>query len=225
MIGCWAGCPKAAILSAVGLSMRDLFPDTERPTSPGPYPAATIRRREVATYDYHDEAGVVLYQVVRYDPKGFSQRRPDPERPGKWCWGLADTRRVLYKLPELTARPREGILIVEGERDVAALLDRGLLTTTNVGGTGMGWRDEYSKSLAGRRCVIIPDNDFAGREHGDAVAGSLIRHGVESVRYLLLPGLPDKGDVSDWLANGGSRERLIELIKAAPEWRPGGKAA
>jgi len=31
----------------------------------------------VATYDYRDEAGELLYQVVRTDPKGFFQRRPD----------------------------------------------------------------------------------------------------------------------------------------------------
>jgi hypothetical protein len=201
--------------------MRDLFPDSERPTSPGPYPATTIRRREVATYDYKDENGDVLFQVVRYDPKGFAQRRPDPERPGKWCWGLANARRVLYQLPALLARPREGVLIVEGEKDADALASLKLLATTCPGGVGMGWRDEYSACLKGRRLVVIPDNDFTGREHGDYVAGSLIRHGVESVRYLLLPGLSDKGDVSDWLKMGGTKEELIRLIRLAPEWRQG----
>ena len=32
----------------------------------------------VATYDYRDERGELLFQVVRFEPKAFRQRRPDP---------------------------------------------------------------------------------------------------------------------------------------------------
>ena len=56
------------------------------------------RRHIVAEYNYTDEAGKLLFQVVRYVPKGFAQRRPDGN--GGWVWGLGDTRRVLYRLPE-----------------------------------------------------------------------------------------------------------------------------
>src|ERR1051325_2245648 len=38
------------------------------------------------------------YQVVRFDPKEFRQRRPDPEHPDRWIWKLGDVRRVLYRL-------------------------------------------------------------------------------------------------------------------------------
>src|SRR6476469_947295 len=48
----------------------------------------------VATYDYRDENGTLLFQVLRYVPKGFSQRRPD--RNGGWIYKLGDCRRVLY---------------------------------------------------------------------------------------------------------------------------------
>src|SRR5262245_7320476 len=74
-----------------------------------------------ATYDYRDEAGQLLYQVVRFDPKDFRQRQPD----GKgWKWSLeAVRRRVLYRLPELLAAPPQKIVfVVEGERDADALL-------------------------------------------------------------------------------------------------------
>jgi len=40
------------------------------------------KRKIVATYDYTDESGNLLFQVVRYDPKDFRQRRPD----GKGGW-------------------------------------------------------------------------------------------------------------------------------------------
>ena len=35
------------------------------------------KSRIVATYDYTDADGSLLYQVARYDPKDFRQRRPD----------------------------------------------------------------------------------------------------------------------------------------------------
>jgi hypothetical protein len=39
-------------------------------SSPPPRP-----RKEVAYYDYHDPTGRVRFQVVRYEPKDFVQRR------------------------------------------------------------------------------------------------------------------------------------------------------
>src|SRR5437667_12620177 len=66
LLKCHAGCTLGAILAAVGLKKRALFPETTTKTK-------TI----VETYDYHDEAGKLLYQVVRYEPKDFKQRRPN----------------------------------------------------------------------------------------------------------------------------------------------------
>src|SRR5215472_9254861 len=45
-----------------------------------------LPERVVAAYDYVDEAGKLLYQVVRYEPKKFQQRRPDGK--GGWIWNL-----------------------------------------------------------------------------------------------------------------------------------------
>jgi hypothetical protein len=42
------------------------------------------RRRTVATYDCIDHSGVLRFQVVRHEPKGFSQRRSDGK--GGWIW-------------------------------------------------------------------------------------------------------------------------------------------
>jgi hypothetical protein len=47
-------------------------------------------RRIAKTYDYRDADGALIYQVVRYEPKGFSQRRPVPGEAGKWIWGLKE---------------------------------------------------------------------------------------------------------------------------------------
>ena len=58
----------------------------------------------IATYDYLDETGARLFQVVGFGfrkPDGtflskagkiertFHQRRPDPDEPKIWVWGLA----------------------------------------------------------------------------------------------------------------------------------------
>jgi putative DNA primase/helicase len=177
--------------------------------------AGEFDSRIEATYDYRDEAGALLFQVVRlHSPKEFPQRRPDGA--GGWMWNVKGVRRVLYRLPELLAEREAAVFVVEGEKDADRLRGLGLVATTNPGGAGK-WRDEYNESLRGRKVVILPDNDDAGRKHVEQVARSVHRVASE-VRVLDLPGLPEKGDVSDWLAAGGTAEQLLELAEATPLW-------
>ena len=169
-------------------------------------------------YRYRDEAGTVVFEVVRYrSPKDFRQRRPLPN--GQYEWNLRGIEPVLYRLPELIAAdPAETIFIVEGEKDSDALAAAGLTATTNAGGAGK-WRSRYGESLRGRRVAIVPDNDQKGRDHARQVALSLC--GVAaSVKIVELPGLPPKGDASDFLGAGGTADRLRELADATPEWIP-----
>ena len=172
----------------------------------------------VATYDYQDEQGKFLYQVVRYVPKTFKQRRPNGN--GGWIWNLDGVRRVLYRLPKLLAAdPSYPVFVPEGEKDVDNLraLEPDFIATTNPGGAGK-WHDEYSKVLAGHGAtvVLLPDNDEPGRKHALQVGLSLLKAGV-SVKVIQLPGLPSKGDVSDWLAAGGTANQLWEFVAAASE--------
>lgn len=176
-----------------------------------------VPRRTVATHDYVDESGTALFQKVRYEPKGFSQRRPDGN--GGWVYNLQGVRRVLYRMPDiLAANTDRTIVIVEGEKDVDRLAGLGLIATTNVEGAGT-WRDEYTATLAGRHAVIIPDNDEAGEKHSDKVAAAL-NGTAESVRIVRLPSVPLKGDVSDWLDGGGTLRRLRKLVEHALVWVP-----
>lgn len=175
------------------------------------------RRRLAATYPYHDEQGTLLFEVVRRDPKGFSQRRPDGH--GGWQWSLNGTRRVLYRLPELlAANLSRSVYIVEGEKDANRLASAGLTATTNPGGAGK-WRSEYAEHLRGRPVVILPDNDEPGRRHAEQVARSL-RGVATSIKIVELPDLPDRGDVYDWLSQGHSRDDLVALATQAPVWTP-----
>lgn len=40
------------------------------------------------------------------------------------------------------------------------------------------------------------------------------------IRALQLPDLKERGDVTDWIEAGGTKDRLIEIAKACPDWAP-----
>ena len=113
--------------------------------------------RPVAVYDYRDEQNHLLYQVCRFKPKRFLRRRPHPELPGEWDYHTAGVRSVLYRLPELLARPEEVVFFVEGEKDADGLLARGYLATTAAGGANILTRGVGStqKNLCQRWCGSV----------------------------------------------------------------------
>ena len=109
----------------------------------------------------------MLFQVLRFSPKKFRQRRPNPDNPGQWIPNLKGVSRVLYRLPEVIEAVERGeiIWLVEGEKDADRLVKAGLCATTWPGGAkskGFKWNRNYSKSLGGARVAVIPDNDAAG---------------------------------------------------------------
>lgn len=215
---CKDAAPAKRIVEACGLTMSALhanpLPDRQPAKSSRP-----TRGKIDVVYDYRDEQGTLLSQVVRMVPKNFRQRRPDPTAPGKWLWKLDGVRSVPYRLPQLLeADAHEMVVICEGEKDCDRLASLGIVTTTNAGGAE-NWKPELSEFLRGRRVVVILDNDAAGESHGQSVARSLF--GVaRSVALVRLPGLPEKGDASDWLDAGGTAEQLREQFDLAELWTP-----
>jgi len=213
LIHCFAGCTPEAVCDSIGLKTSDLFVD--QPENNG------RAKRIVATYDYRDENENLLFQVVRFDPKDFRQRRPDPSALDGWAWSTKGVRRVLYRLPEISRDVKRGlpVLIVEGEKDADALAKLGLSTTCNPGGAGK-WREEYGEVLRGAIVFVVADKDKPGREHAQQVAASL--HNVAKRIFIL--ELPDrKGckvkDAVDWLTAGGTTDELTGLLDATPEWK------
>lgn len=177
MMNCMQGCNINDVLKAVEMVFRDLWFEDRKAAKP----------EIVATYNYRDEAGDLLYQVVRFEPKDFRQRQPKPG--GGWIWNINGVRRVLYRLPEiLKADPLWPVFVCEGEKDVDRLWKEGLVATCNAGGASKSeskskWLADYSKQLAGRRVTILPDADEPGRAHARAAAKSLL--GVaKSVRII-----------------------------------------
>jgi putative DNA primase/helicase len=189
----------------------------ERPIRPakangGTRPKPAAKGRIVQIYDYRDEARNLRSQTVRYEPKRFSQRRPDGQ--DGWIWNLDGVEPVPYRLPELLAAPPdETVFVPEGEKDVDALRDVGLAATCNPMGAGK-WREEFGRHLEGRDVVVLPDNDKAGRRHARDVAAKLAGH-AKRVRILEMPE-PHK-DVSDWIGAGGTMEELLALVAKAPD--------
>ncbi len=212
LLYCGAGCDTKDVLGALGLKFSDLSPQKER---------KPVSSHRTATYRYVDERGEVVRladrYAVRYDDgttgKTFRQRGPNGERSVK---GL---RNVPYNLPDVLYQANQGgrVFVVEGEKDADNLRAIGLVATCNVMGAGK-WRDELSPHFGGAEVVILPDNDTAGRSHAKKVSKSVGPH-ARSVRIVNLPGLKPKGDVSDWLESGGSRERL-EALCVAEQPRP-----
>ncbi|MDB3895944.1 AAA family ATPase [Alphaproteobacteria bacterium] len=167
--------------------------------------------KEPIAYDYIDAQGELLYQVQRFYPKSFRQRRPDSN--GGWIYNLKGVPLLPYLLPALLRDQQGTIFIVEGEKCAGGLSGLGLLATTNSGGAG-NWKPILNHHFQGRDVVIIPDNDAAGRTHAQRVAQNLF--GVaKSLKILELPGLPEKGDVIDWLANGNEPHDLIRWADQA----------
>src|SRR5713101_6373374 len=81
-LSCHAGCGTSDVLAAMNLNFSDLF----MPSNVDGDGDGCATSTEVATYNYTDEAGTLVYQVVRYSPKAFKQRRPNST--GGWIWKL-----------------------------------------------------------------------------------------------------------------------------------------
>jgi putative DNA primase/helicase len=174
----------------------------------------------VAEYIYRDETGGPLFRVQRKRRMGatgwektFAQSR---WLDGRWVSGVKGVRLVPYRLPELVAAEMmEPVFVCEGEKDVDRLAGVGLTATCNPMGAGKARMfSDWLGYFRGRHLVILPDNDLPGRKHAAEVAGVLLPVAA-AVRVLELPGLPEKGDLYDWLDAGGTVEELRRLAAEA----------
>ncbi|TKB79290.1 MAG: hypothetical protein E8D42_07785 [Nitrospira sp.] len=173
-------------------------------------------RKTVREFNYTDEGGTLLYQVVREDlpngKKNFQQRRPDQN--GGWIWNLRNTRRVLYRLPNILQEQKAPIILHEGEKAVEAAVLAGLpgLHSTTAGGSNAPRHTDFGP-VKGRDVIICPDNDDPGENYLQEVTKLVTAAGATSVKVLRLPGLPSKGDLVEWLQAGGTAETFAALIE------------
>ncbi len=204
VVHCFAGCTAEQILATLRLKFSDLMPSDD-----GWIPPPAEHKREIAWYSYRDTDGALLYQVVRYEPKTFRPRRRVED---DWVYDLKDVKLVPYRLPELLrADPEKPVWIVEGEKDVDHLWALGHVATTNPGGAGK-WKAGWAEFFRGRSIIAVPDNDIPGRAHMDDVKKKLGRE-PRAVLIYRLEGVPEKGDISDYLAQPHEHDPLAEIIR------------
>lgn len=227
LLTCFAGCEANQIVDALGLELKDLFNGANGKTRTG----SKSERVIVEEYDYGD------FIVARTVPKGFFQYRRGPNgtkifglgagtytqgRHGDWypskdgdCGTQkqfdAVARKRLYREDKVLEAFENGkkVFLVEGERDVHTLESLRFTATTNAGGASK-WSEEYTKVLNQGAVIILPDADAPGLKHAQSVKQQL-----RDAAILELPGLPPKGDVTDWVRQGGTREELITLARQA----------
>lgn len=232
---CQGGCSQESVLQALGLSMKDLFPDGDRPRVDRRQehrPRPTIREDRgsiAAQYDYTDENGQLLARKTRWETavggkrkKTFTWGHPAGQGFQSGRNGMA----VPYRLPELVKA--ETVFLCEGEKDVDNLTAQGLAATCTPDGAGTGskWRDTYTPYFAGKTVYILQDNDEVGKKFAQYEAEKLSPVAQE-VKVLdltaLWPGLPEHGDISDVMEHLGATQALADLLglaDKAPGWEP-----
>lgn len=228
---CQGGCSQESVLQALGLSMKDLFPDGDRPRQEyRPRPTSREDRGRIAAqYDYTDENGQLLARKTRWETA------VDGKRKKTFTWGHPagqgfrsgrNGMAVPYRLPGLVKA--ETVFLCEGEKDVDNLTAQGLAATCTPDGAGTGskWRDTYTPYFAGKTVYILQDNDDVGKKFAQYEAEKLSPVAQE-VKVLdltaLWPQLPEHGDISDVMEHLGATQALadlLELADKAPGWEP-----
>ena len=109
----------------------------------------------------------------------------------------------------MLAAEHNDVFVVEGEKDVDNLTRRGFTATTNSGGAKK-WSSDLNRYFAGKNGYLLADNDDVGADHMRMVAAQLLPV-AHAVHMIDLPGLPPKGDVSDWFKGGGTVDQLADF--------------
>jgi hypothetical protein len=185
---------------------------------------------ELTAYVYRDAAGVARFRKVRNlpgrEPRFWLEQSDGNDGWNKGTKGV-DTG-IIYRADEVARAIAAGrmVLVAEGEKDCDSLRALGFVATCNAhGASEMGkapkWKPHHSAQLKGADVVVLNDNDAPGYAHADATCKLSI--GVaKRVRRLDLalhwPNAPKGGDVSDWLAQGHTREELATLIEDARDY-------
>jgi hypothetical protein len=171
------------------------------------------RSKVTGRYNYLNAAGQLLYWKERIEP-GANGRSKD----FRFYHGLRESGRggepVLMYLPEVIAA--KAVIITEGEKQAYLLKTWGLVATTLDSGANSKITPAMVEVLAGKRIAILRDNDAPGLVYAESIAKAT-KGKAESMRIVLLPDLPEKGDICDWT---GDKAQLLEIIKATPVWVP-----
>ena len=200
LLKCMAGCETEDIVTALGATMADLYPDA--PTNGGHVqfaqrrPASSGRRSFEARYADGAAAGL--------------HWRTDDGAGNKSIWweprGIDVKRLALYLSWDTGQGP---VVIAEGERSAIAIRAAGYTGAGTYGASAMP-SPPALEFLRGREAVLWPDNDEAGRDHMAAIAAALA-HVATGVRVVALPATTPKG----WDAADTTADEIRALVASA----------
>ncbi len=202
-------CSARDICKAWGIEVRHLFFGND----PGQISAkiAPLTRKDlprrtkgriVKTYDYVDSSGKVIAQKLRLEPKAFLWRQL---RDGQFVWGMPEAIPI-YNLAAV--QKAQKIVICEGEKDADSMIKLGYIATTAPNGA-RSWHPGYADYFRGKKVIVIPDADEAGRSYAETISKDL--EGIAaSVQTLHLTGAKD---VTEYLERYG-HDSLVSLYKA-----------
>lgn len=171
------------------------------------------------TYQYTDASGKMLAEVERFEweKDGKAAKTFRPWDVATRAYKAPETR-PLYNLPNIARAPE--IVIVEGEKAADALIAQNIDATTAMGGASAPMEKTDWSILKGRKVVIWPDNDDAGKAYAERLKPYLEAEGAGSVSILSIPSTrPEKWDAADAEAEDlGAviRSMRTEVAGAAP---------
>jgi hypothetical protein len=230
LLHCHTGCDFEEIVDALGLDMSDLFskngqasgagkpvgppPKEDRVAGtlsvedlPGDSSEYMVFEKEDGTAYYIQRHKGAVYRVVGFDEDG------DPILAA----GLGDIEPILFGLPILREAIATGKPVIHTEGCKDALTTQRQLGMAGVtSGSCTSWKSEFVQDYEGAEEVwIVPDNDDEGRAYAQQIAQDLAGV-VPTIKIVDLPGLPEKGDLTDWMDAGHTKEELLELVATAP---------
>jgi DNA-binding transcriptional ArsR family regulator len=203
LLKCRAGCATEDVVAALGLGMRNLFP---QPANNG--------RTKTKRYEVRNLEGDVV---------AFHHREDHVNGDKDVWWSQLDGTKGLggKKVAELPLYGAEclplydldaDIVVTEGEKACDALRVRFVPAVGTVTGAGGTPSEKPLEALRDRNVVLWPDNDNPGRDHMRRVGDKLL--GVaKRVRWFEWKDAPDGGDAADH--PGEPDELLVELNKGS----------
>ena len=212
---CHGGCSQEEVFNTI--KDRNLLPElTERPdplANIKPIPKVEFQQEWI--YTDEDRQPVFVKQRLKVGESGKTYRLYKIDEHGRKQSSLADARIVPYNLPALLDAKTAGrnIFLVEGEKAADAIKSIGMIATTAHTGAG-SWPQAITEYFAGAQVIILPDNDVAGWGYAYKAAEAILPI-VKSLKVVDL-GLQGQGDDAyEFIEEGGSRDKLVALVKAA----------
>lgn len=195
VIHCYAGCSTEDVVRAAGLTMRDLFSNSQ-----------WNGKRIDGIYSYKNiDTGKVEFTRLRLEGKSFMYGNYDGDefKPGLNGRHRKDIPAIYGNLDQI--RTADTVYYCEGEKDVNTVTAKGLCGFTCGGSSD--WTPIIKPILSGKKVVILQDNDQAGEKLAAEVTASL--KGTARTVTTIIPCTTAKGaDITDYFTQGGTVEGL-----------------